>query len=53
MTEEMGVDVRDAEEEFMISHGLQKFQASDYEREIWDIGNVFEDHMPDLRAGWI
>ncbi|KAI5798872.1 hypothetical protein EDC01DRAFT_21448 [Geopyxis carbonaria] len=53
MTEEMGVDVRDAEEEFMISHGLQKFQASDYEQEIWDIGNVFEDHMPEFRAGWI
>jgi len=55
MTEEMGVSVRDAEEEFMVSHGLQKWGAVDYEVEIWSgVGNVFEDVMPGLgSAGWI
>ena len=53
MTEQMGMNVRDAEEEFMISHGLQKFRARDYEDEIWqDVGNVFEDALP-MNAGWI
>ncbi|PWW78790.1 hypothetical protein C7212DRAFT_304712, partial [Tuber magnatum] len=50
MAEDIGVQVRDAEEEFMMEHGLQKFSASDYAAEIC---GVFDDVFPSLGAGWI
>lgn len=46
----MGTDIRDAEEEFMFSHGLQKFSAVDY---LSELGDVFEGELPVLGAGWI
>jgi hypothetical protein len=54
MTEEIaGMHVLDAEEEFMLSRGLQKFRADDYMDEIWQSGGVFEDELPSFGAGWI
>ena len=55
LTEEIaGMEVRDAEEEFMAAKGLQRFRASDYEQEIWQgMGGVFEDELPFGVAGWI
>lgn len=54
MTEEIaGMHVLDAEEEFMLSRGLQKFCANDYMDEIWQSGGVFEDELPSIGAGWI
>lgn len=50
MAEEMGFAVRDAEAEFMESRGLQRYNASDYEQEIF--GNVFEDKLPE-NVEWI
>lgn len=50
IAEEMGTEIHDAEEEFMCSHGLQKFSATDYTSEI---GGVFEDELPTMGAGWI
>lgn len=50
IAEEMGTDIRDAEEEFMYMHGLHKFSAVDYASEI---GGVFEDELPVMGAGWI
>lgn len=50
IAEEMGTEIHDAEEEFMCSHGLQKFSATDYTSEI---GGVFEDELPTVGAGWI
>ncbi|TGZ81952.1 hypothetical protein EX30DRAFT_371152 [Ascodesmis nigricans] len=38
LTEEMGVDPVDAEEMFMVEHGLQKWSAREYEMEIWGGG---------------
>lgn len=54
MTEELSSSKKDAEELFMVEHGLQKFSAKDYESEIWgELGGVFEDALPKLAAGWI
>jgi hypothetical protein len=54
MTEEItGMHVLDAEEEFMLSRGLQKFRANDYMDEIWQSGGVFEDELPSFGAAWI
>lgn len=55
MTEEIaGMGVSDAEEEFMMMRGLCRFQASDYEQEIWfGMGGVFEDELPSFGVGWI
>jgi len=50
MAEDIGVHIRDAEEEFMMERGLQKFSANDYAAEI---GGVFDDVLPNLGAGWI
>jgi len=50
MAEDIGVQIRDAEEEFMMERGLQKFSANDYAAEI---GGVFDDVLPNLGAGWI
>ncbi|KAG0133200.1 hypothetical protein HOY82DRAFT_538312 [Tuber indicum] len=50
MAEDIGVQVRDAEEEFMMERGLQKFSANDYAAEI---SGVFDDVLPNLGAGWI
>lgn len=54
MAEEItGLDVKNAEEEFMMTHGLQKFRASEYEVEIWEgMGGVFEDEVPSFGV-WI
>ncbi|KAF8424614.1 hypothetical protein EV426DRAFT_84287 [Tirmania nivea] len=46
-------DISDAEEEFMYSHGLQKFCADDYLREIGPLGCAFNDELPTLNPGWI
>ncbi|KAI5809460.1 hypothetical protein BZA77DRAFT_255155 [Pyronema omphalodes] len=58
MAEEIaGMKTGDAEEQFMISRGLMRFNARDYEREIWSgiEGGVFEDEvLLDLTgAAWI
>jgi hypothetical protein len=56
MAEEIaGMKVGDAEEQFMLSRGLMRFRAQDYEQEIWNgMGGVFEDELPDFAgAGWI
>ena len=55
MAEEMaGMGVGDAEEEFMRARGLRRFQASDYEQDIWaGMGGVFEDELPAFTVGWI
>ncbi|KAI5800743.1 hypothetical protein FPQ18DRAFT_252216 [Pyronema domesticum] len=56
MAEEIaGMKVGDAEEQFMLSRGLLRFRAQDYEKEIWNgMGGVFEDELPDFAgAGWI
>ncbi|RPB00866.1 hypothetical protein L873DRAFT_747286 [Choiromyces venosus 120613-1] len=50
MAEDIGVQVRDAEEEFMMERGLQKFSANDYAAEI---GGVFDDVLPNFGAVWI
>ncbi|CUS10182.1 unnamed protein product [Tuber aestivum] len=50
MAEDIGVQVLDADEEFMVEHGLQKFSADDYAAEI---DGVFDDMFPNLGAGWI
>jgi len=50
IAEDIGVQVRDAEEEFMMERGLQKFSANDYAAEI---SGVFDDVLPNLGAGWI
>jgi len=51
LAEDLSASSVDADEEFMVSHGLQKFGAQDYEAEIW--GGVFEGEWPKLGAGWI
>lgn len=54
IAEEYGLKgVGDAEEEFMYSNGLQKFNAEDYLREIGPFGGVFNDELPTLNPGWI
>jgi hypothetical protein len=55
MTEEIaGMNLGDAEEQFMVSRGLQRFRASEYEQEIWQgMGGVFEDELPSFGTGWI
>jgi hypothetical protein len=50
MAEDIVTELRDAEEEFMMEHGLRKFSATDYTAEI---GGVFDDVLPSLGAGWI
>lgn len=50
IAEDIGIQIRDAEEEFMMERGLQKFSANDYAAEI---GGVFDDVLPILGAGWI
>ncbi|RPB27192.1 hypothetical protein L211DRAFT_614058 [Terfezia boudieri ATCC MYA-4762] len=45
--------ISDAEEEFMYEHGLRKFCADDYLREIGPFGGVFNDEFPTLNLGWI
>lgn len=55
MTEELGLCVRDAEEEFMDAHGLRRWRAEDYVREIFG-GGVFEDEIGVVAGGvggWI
>lgn len=54
IAEEFGLKgVGDFEEEFMYSHGLQKFGADDYLREIGSFGGVFNNELPRLNPGWI
>jgi len=45
--------IGDDEEEFMYEHGLQKFCADDYLREIGHFGGAFNDEFPRLNPGWI
>lgn len=45
--------IGDGEEEFMHEHGLHKFDADDYLREIGPFGCVFSDELPTLNPGWI
>jgi len=55
MAEEIaGLEMQDAEEQFMRERGLLKFNASDYEQEIWDgMGGVFEDELLPVFGKWI
>ena len=45
--------IGDPEEDFMYEHGLQKFCADDYLREIGPFGGAFNDEFPTLNPGWI
>ncbi|KAF8469524.1 hypothetical protein BDZ91DRAFT_792320 [Kalaharituber pfeilii] len=50
LAEEYGLNVGDVEEEYMFSHGLQKFRAEDY---LQEIGGMYSDEFPLLNPGWI
>jgi len=55
MAEEIaGLEMQDADEQFMREHGLVKFSASDYEQEIWEgMGGVFEGELLPVFGKWI
>lgn len=49
MTEEIaGMTLGAAEEEFMMSHGLQKYPSCEFGGD-----GVFSDQLPSFRVGWI
>ena len=54
IAEEFGIKgIGDVDEEFMYSHGLQKFCADDYLQEIGNHACLFGDDLPLLEPGWI
>ena len=54
IAEEFGIKgIGDMDEEIMCTHGLQKFCADDYLREIGHHAGVFGDELPLLLPGWI
>ena len=48
-----GLNVDDIDEDYMMSHGLQKFTCDDYLAEIGFGGGVYENELPRLSPGWI